>query len=209
MPETRIIKRYANRKLYDTEFSSYVTLEQIAELIRQGVDVQIVDNTSKEDLTSVTLAQIIFEEEKKQRLLPLIGLRSIIQSGGTSIQDFVSHLKDDLDKSVGRVFRRDGAEGAEGVEDVEAGETAAPAETAEATPSEPVKTMAAFREFLESSQRRVDEWQGQIDAQIRKTVETLHPLAPLQKELASALGRIDALEARILDLEDRFEVPLK
>jgi polyhydroxyalkanoate synthesis regulator phasin len=55
----------------------------------------------------------------------------------------------------------------------------------------------------------VDEWQGQIDAQIRKTVETLHPLAPLQKELASALGRIDALEARILDLEDRFEVPLK
>jgi len=199
MAETRIIKRYANRKLYDTESSSYVTLEQVAELIRQSVDVKIVDNTSKEDLTSVTLTQIIFEEEKKQRLLPLIGLRSIIQSGGTSIQDFVSHIKDDLDKSVGRVFRRAGE--AEGEPEV-------PAEGVEPLPSEPVTTIAAFREFLESSQRRFDEWQGQLDAQIRKAVENLHPLAPMQKELIAALSRIDSLEARVLDLEDKLDVPV-
>src|SRR6059036_2249078 len=83
MSETRIIKRYANRKLYDTEHSRYVTLEQISEMIRHGDDVKIVDNKTKEDLTTVTLAQIIFEEEKKQRsFLPLGAMRNIIQSGG-------------------------------------------------------------------------------------------------------------------------------
>ena len=59
MTEARIIKRYANRKLYDTQHSRYVTLEQIAEMIRNGDEVKIVDNKTKEDLTSVTLAQII------------------------------------------------------------------------------------------------------------------------------------------------------
>src|SRR6187402_1784417 len=83
MPEPRIIKRYANRKLYDTEHSRYVTLDQISEMIRNGDDVKIVDNKTKEDLTTVTLAQIIFEEEKKQRsFLPLNAMRNIIQSGG-------------------------------------------------------------------------------------------------------------------------------
>src|SRR5687767_11113789 len=83
MAEARIIKRYANRKLYDTQHSRYVTLEQISEMIRNGDDVKIVDNKTKEDLTSVTLAQIIFEEEKKQRsFLPLGAMRNIIQNGG-------------------------------------------------------------------------------------------------------------------------------
>ena len=73
---TRVIKRYANRKLYDTQQSCYVTLEQIAKLIQQGAEVKVVDNNSKEDLTSITLAQIIFEEEKKKRsFLPLSFLK--------------------------------------------------------------------------------------------------------------------------------------
>src|SRR6187399_1329785 len=85
MSEPRIIKRYANRKLYDTQHSRYVTLDQISEMIRNGDEVKIVDNKSKEDLTSVTLAQIIFEEEKKQRsFLPLTAMRNIIQNGGES-----------------------------------------------------------------------------------------------------------------------------
>src|SRR5687768_11678219 len=83
MSEARVIKRYANRKLYDTQHSRYVTLDQISEMIRAGDDVKIVDNKTKEDLTSVTLAQIIFEEEKKQRsFLPLTAMRNIIQNGG-------------------------------------------------------------------------------------------------------------------------------
>ena len=83
MGEHRVIKRYANRKLYDTMHSRYVTLEQIADMVREGEDVRIVDNTTKEDLTSVTLAQIILEEEKRKKsFLPLAAMRHIIQSGG-------------------------------------------------------------------------------------------------------------------------------
>src|SRR5437660_1107443 len=88
MGDTRVVKRYANRKLYDTQRSRYVTLEQIADMIRAGEDVKIVDNNSKDDLTAITLAQIIFEEEKKSSFLPLSALRNIIQSGA----DRVEHL---------------------------------------------------------------------------------------------------------------------
>src|SRR5205085_11725931 len=94
MGETRVVKRYANRKLYDTQRSRYVTLEQIADMIRAGEDVKIVDNNSKEDLTAITLAQIIFEEEKKSSFLPLSALRNIIQTGGNSIQQFASTARE-------------------------------------------------------------------------------------------------------------------
>ena len=62
----RVIKRYSNRKLYDTKDSRYVTLLQIAEMVRGGEEVQIIDNNTKEDLTEVTLAQIIYEEQKQK-----------------------------------------------------------------------------------------------------------------------------------------------
>ncbi|OGQ44861.1 MAG: hypothetical protein A3H42_02535 [Deltaproteobacteria bacterium RIFCSPLOWO2_02_FULL_46_8] len=86
----KIIKRYQNRKLYDTQDSCYVTLEDIRDMIKQGDDIQIIDNASKEDLTSVTFAQIIFEEEKKQKgILPLNTFRQIIASGGEALKEFV------------------------------------------------------------------------------------------------------------------------
>src|SRR5258706_2833350 len=102
MPDTRIIKRYANRKLYDTEHSRYVTLDQISEMIRHGDDVKIVDNKTKEDLTTVTLAQIIFEEEKKQRsFLPLGAMRNIIQSGGEWFAEAQRRVQSILPKRKG------------------------------------------------------------------------------------------------------------
>src|SRR6476660_7785585 len=103
MPDARVVKRYANRKLYDTQRSRYVTLDQIAEMIRSGEDVKIVDNNSKEDLTAITLAQIIFEEEKKASFMPLSTLRNIIQTGGQSITQFASTTGE----KVRAVFRRD------------------------------------------------------------------------------------------------------
>src|SRR5260370_399365 len=116
MPETRIVKRYANRKLYDTQRSRYVTLDQIAEMIRSGEDVKIIDNNSKEDLTSITLAQILFEEEKKQKsFLPLSAMRNIIQSGGQSIQQLATQAGE----KVRSVFHRGGAPDGVAVEEGE------------------------------------------------------------------------------------------
>lgn len=86
----KIIKRYQNRKLYDTSDSCYVTLEDIGDMIKMGDEVQIIDNQTKEDLTGVTLAQIIFEEQKKKtHVLPLSTFRQIIQNGGETIKDIV------------------------------------------------------------------------------------------------------------------------
>lgn len=109
-----IIKRYQNRKLYDTQNSSYVTLDQIAKLIKLGQDIQIVDNRTKEDLTSVTLAQIIFEEEKKKSFIPLTALKRMVQEGGDQIKDFfertidsgvssISKAKENAEKMIDRI----------------------------------------------------------------------------------------------------------
>lgn len=104
----KIIKRYSNRKLYDTERSKYVTLDEIARMIKAGDEVTIIDNETKEDLTSVTLTQIIFEEEKRESRMPLAMLRNLIQTGGETLQGFfdrsvkvpVSEIKDSAQKSV-------------------------------------------------------------------------------------------------------------
>src|SRR4029079_7576575 len=77
----RVIKRYSNRKPYDTKDSRYVTLLQIAEMVRTSEEVQIIDNNTKEDLTEVTLAQIIYEEQKQKapsRSVPLQTLKELI-----------------------------------------------------------------------------------------------------------------------------------
>lgn len=81
-----LIKRYPNRKLYDTEAKQYVTLEGIAQIIREGQDVQVLDHESGEDLTNLTLSQIIFEQEKKKSgFLPRSILTSLIRTGGDTL----------------------------------------------------------------------------------------------------------------------------
>jgi polyhydroxyalkanoate synthesis repressor PhaR len=88
MGEKRIIKRYTNRKLYDKQESRYVTLEEIARLVRHGEDLRVVDNETDEDLTAITFAQIILEEEKKKtHLLSVPFLRKLIRSGEATVQD--------------------------------------------------------------------------------------------------------------------------
>jgi len=65
MSDVRIIKRYQNRKLYDTHQSCYVTLEEIAQIVREGHEIQVIDNKSKSDITYATQIQLLFDQEKK------------------------------------------------------------------------------------------------------------------------------------------------
>lgn len=89
----RTIKRYPNRKLYDTEAKQYITLDSIASLIRDGQDVQVIDHSSGDDLTALTLSQIIFEQEKRQSgFLPRSILTNLIQVGGDRISAFQRNL---------------------------------------------------------------------------------------------------------------------
>lgn len=185
MAETRVVKRYANRKLYDTQRSRYVTLEQIADMIRGGEDVKIVDNNSKEDLTAITLTQIIFEEEKKQSFLPLSALRNIIQSGASNMTQLASQAGE---KMLG-IFKR---------EDGELGEAPADGAAAEATPP---AGPHPIREFLERSQQTFEEWQKKVDERIRSTFDALSPLSGLEKEMRALLQRVEDLEKRLTERE--------
>ena len=194
MGEPRVIKRYSNRKLYDTQSSRYVTLEQIADLIREGEDVRIVDNNSKEDLTSITLAQIIFEEEKKQKsFLPLGAMRNIIQSGGERLEELVSQAQ----KKVSTVFARkldakDGEPDKDRDVPPEEGEEGGTPESREGT-----RALREFREWIESSQRTIDEWQKRVDDRIRHVVEGISPFASLQKDVSQLASRIAELEQKL------------
>jgi polyhydroxyalkanoate synthesis repressor PhaR len=92
-----VIKRYPNRKLYNTETKQYITLEEISNLIREGAEVEVLDHTSGEDLTTVTLTQIIFELEKKQSgFLPRSILSGLIQAGGEHISALQRTLASNL-----------------------------------------------------------------------------------------------------------------
>ena len=197
MPDTRIIKRYANRKLYDTEHSRYVTLDQISEMIRNGDDVKIVDNKTKEDLTTVTLAQIIFEEEKKQRsFLPLGAMRNIIQSGGEWFAEAQRRVQSILPGKK----KEDGTP-EDPVEEpiVETGDQAADEAAAKK------RSLAALREWVDQSKSRLDEWQKQVDHKVRGAIEgiqhSINPWASVNKDVKQLADRIAELEAKLHELE--------
>jgi len=93
-----VIKRYPNRKLYDTEARQYITLEGIAGLIRQGQEVQVVDHATGEDLTAVVLTQIIAEQEKRRTgFLPQAVLTGLIRSGGETLATLQHTLASSLE----------------------------------------------------------------------------------------------------------------
>ncbi|MCB9557436.1 MAG: transcriptional regulator [Deltaproteobacteria bacterium] len=170
--------------MYDTRDSRYVTLDQISEMIRQGEDVKVVDNATKEDLTSVTLAQILFEEEKRQRsFLPLAALRNIIQSGGDSLHGLMNQLSE----SATRVFRRE-------EQQERGGDAQGPIERRREESFEPT---AVMREFVEHVQGAIDTWQRRIESNINHAVESVSPFAPLQKELAELRQRMGELERKL------------
>lgn len=86
----RIIKKYQNRKLYDTQDSCYVTLDGIAKMIRDGEEIAVIDNNTKEDVTALILTQVLYEQEKtNQSVLPVSILKHIIRSGSNNLFEFM------------------------------------------------------------------------------------------------------------------------
>jgi polyhydroxyalkanoate synthesis repressor PhaR len=84
-----VIKRYGNRRLYNTETSTYVNYQDLVDLIREGNDILVIDSKTKADVTKSVLMQVIIEEEKNQKnLLPVPFLFQVIRSQEESIQDF-------------------------------------------------------------------------------------------------------------------------
>lgn len=90
MKEIKIIKRYQNRKLYDTHESSYVTLDEIAKMIKGGEDLRVIDNKTKNDITAATLTQLLYESERKAKTQPSVELlKEIIRHGDGSFSGYI------------------------------------------------------------------------------------------------------------------------
>lgn len=81
-----LIKKYANRRLYDTSSSCYITLAECADLIRQNTELQVVEASTNEDITASVMIQIILELEQEKQILPLSALRQIICAYGSEAE---------------------------------------------------------------------------------------------------------------------------
>jgi polyhydroxyalkanoate synthesis repressor PhaR len=173
----RIIKRYSNRKLYDTKGSSYVTLLQIAEMIREGEDVQIIDNATKEDKTDVTLALIISEELRtKPRGIPLTTLKALIRNKGERI---LTQLREG---PIGKLIPTKEGEG----------EPAAGAPSSVPPPREEddlsqTKEAKGLRATLE-------QWQSTIDERIRAVLPNFAAFRDLEQAVKRLSERVESLE---------------
>jgi len=101
-----LIKRYANRKLYNTESSRYITLKGISELIREGKDIRVIDNESGDEITSIVLSQILVDDQKQGRdrdgANPLSGqmLSELIQKGGDAVYGVLRRSVDDAQDNI-------------------------------------------------------------------------------------------------------------
>ena len=202
-PEARVIKRYANRKLYDTRESRYVTLQDVASYVRDGQDVRIIDNKSKEDLTRVTLAQIIYEEEKAgDDRRTLTSLRSFVQEGRERL---VSSL---MEGPVGKLVRRDEEAEAEAEAEGElpASNDASRAEgddipSKKGPASEPPRPE---RKLLDAPKEALDELQRLADERMKSIVQSaMGTVNQLQSEVKRLQSRIEELEDRLVAVTRR------
>jgi polyhydroxyalkanoate synthesis repressor PhaR len=195
----RVIKRYSNRKLYDTKDSRYVTLQQIGEMVRAGEEVQIIDNATKEDKTEVTLALIISEDLKSQpRSVPLGTLRDLIQERGERL---LSQLREG---PIGRLIP--------GVDGVVPPGTAGTGGAAPPPAPEPVAVAAAstadgdkpkgsLRDIVDVSRHTLDQWQQQWQQAMDERLVAILPGVGLFRELKDEVRRltqrVDELEAKL------------
>lgn len=164
----RVIKRYSNRKLYDTRDSRYVTLLQIGELVRRGDEVQIIDNTSKEDLTEVTLAQIVFEEQKvNHKAVPLQTLKTILNHRAETV---LTQLREG---PIGRFIPNKGEEEAK----LEAAAAGKPG-------------------IVEQAKGTLEDLQHRIDERVRAVLPSILPWQQLHEELRRLQARVEELEKR-------------
>ncbi len=169
----RVIKRYSNRKLYDTKDSRYVTLLQIAEMVRNAEEVQIIDNNTKDDLTEVTLAQIVYEEQKNSKNVPLQTLKALIHQRTETV---LTQLREG---PIGRLIP--GARDGRDEKDLPDGKPDGQKSSS----------------IVDQAKGKLEDWQHQIDERIKAVLPNLLPWQHLQLEVKRLSQRIDELETKL------------
>ncbi len=175
----KLIKRYGNRKLYDTGQSRYVTLDEISQMVRRGEEIRVVDNRTKEDLTAVTLTQIMLEEQKnKNNILPLSLCKNLIQEGGDCLSDWLQKGKESLnsmrietEEHIARLIEKGQETKGEGT--------------------------LLLKDWFSTPQKTLDLIQKRIDERIRYFFQHLTGLDELEKQLENLEAQIGHLEERL------------
>ncbi len=190
----KTVKRYANRKLYDTERSCYVTLDDIASMIKAGDEVRVVDNKTGEDLTNVTLAQIIFEAEKKKNFMSLDLLRDLIRNGGDSLSEFARQRVDRVQAAA-----QDIRESAQKIKSDLEGKldklTHRRGEKSEAEGG--VSEHARITELVSAYHKAFADMQKSIEERVKGSVGTVSRYANVGREIEDIRQRIASLEDRL------------
>lgn len=190
------IKKYANRRLYNTGASSYVTLEDLAEMVKRGDDFLVFDAKSGEDITRSVLAQIIFEQEAKvgQNLLPIAFLRQLIRYYGDSMQSLVPrYLEFSLDRLTSEQEKfREQMSATFGAPFGANPSFASMEEMTRANMAMYQQAFSLFNPFAALAQRQAEtDAPDQPEAQPRKP--SAQELEALKKELAAMRERLDKI----------------
>ncbi|MEE8409176.1 MAG: polyhydroxyalkanoate synthesis regulator DNA-binding domain-containing protein [Myxococcota bacterium] len=196
MSGPKIVKRYANRKLYDTERSCYVTLEDISIMIKSGEEVRVVDNKSGEDLTTVTLAQIIFEAEKKKAFMPLSLLRDLIRERGDALGEFAKDRVDRVQAGA-RELKEQAEKTLHDIED-KIGGVVRKGDQGEGSGANDGKN--SLSEALANSQKALDDLQKGIEDRVKGPVDAVSRYANLGKDMDEIRKRLASLEHRLEQL---------
>jgi polyhydroxyalkanoate synthesis repressor PhaR len=186
LSKPRVIKRYANRKLYDTEESKYITLGDVAQLLELGTDVQILDNDTNEDITGLTLAQLLLDaQRKKRRNLPLSSLKQLVQSGGDILQRRISHpvnsIRDEAEERMARIKDEAGRQ----IRTIK-----------ERTKIDDVQ--ASFQELFQQTQQNLEDLQKKFEDRYRQLLKSNDS----NNEGQTAEERLAVLEARLSVIEE-------
>ncbi|MFH1017005.1 MAG: polyhydroxyalkanoate synthesis regulator DNA-binding domain-containing protein [Pseudomonadota bacterium] len=186
---SRIIKKYQNRKLYDTKDSCYITLDEIASLIKKGEDVQVIDNRTKADVTSIILTQILVDQEKANKsILPLTMLRDIIQRGQGSLFDFIQrYVLLGVDSEQGKHVE------AERYIDrlVTRGELSK------------VEGKSLLKEVLDSPERARTDLEQYVGERVTSALREMTHLDDIEKSISTLVTKLDSIERKLTDIEKR------
>jgi polyhydroxyalkanoate synthesis repressor PhaR len=179
----KLIKRYGNRKLYDTEQSRYVTLEEISQMIRREEEIRVVDNRTQEDLTAVTLTQIMLEEQKnKNNILPLSLCKNLIQEGGDCLSDWLqkgreslNSMRSEAEEHIARFIEKGHGTKEEGTH--------------------------LLKEWFANPQKTLDLIQKKIDERIRYFFYHVTGLEELEKQIQELEQQLGHLEERLSQVD--------
>ncbi len=181
----KLIKRYGNRKLYDTQLSRYVTLDEISRMVRRGEDLRVIDNRTREDLTAVTLTQIMLEEQKnKNNILPLSLCKNLIQEGGDCLADWLqkgreslSSMRAEAEEHIARLIEKGHGTREDGT--------------------------SLLKDWLANPQKSLDFIQRKIDERIRYFFSHLTGLDELERQIRELESQVGCLEDRLSRCDER------